>query len=263
MANKRPFLISDSGSHISRSAFRRMRKAEKLELMIEWFEENFENPAERTPYESREGGYHWIWGGPYEARDELYSMFGDLVPEALIEEAVEKVEEEGVTEWAPTPDREDYDESEPLDEDPLPLTIFENERSSAYGSAEELAARAQALKAVDLLRKVLDQPLPIGIGHNKPPPDEDDIKDLRPAMDELHEELAKPEPEIQNVKKWAEPLRNAVIASIKWIAKKVDKAADAAAAAGGLALVAYYSEPLKNTLDAVIKWLLIAASTVF
>jgi hypothetical protein len=36
-----------------------MRKAEKRELMIEWFHQNFEDPAERTPYESREGGYQW------------------------------------------------------------------------------------------------------------------------------------------------------------------------------------------------------------
>jgi hypothetical protein len=260
---KKQFLISDSGSHISRSAFRRLQKSRKLELMIEWFEENFEDPAERTPYESREGGYQWIWGGPYEAREELYSMFGDLVPEALIEEAVEKVEENGITDWAPTPDRDDYDESEPLDEEPLPLTIFENERSDAYGSAEELAARAQTLKAVDLLRKVLDQPLPIGIGHNQPPPDADDIKDLRRAMDELHEELAKPEPEIQSVKKSAEPLRKAVIASIKWIAKKVDSGIDAGVKIGVASLAVYYSEPLKNTFEAVIKWLFIAARQVF
>jgi hypothetical protein len=242
-----------------------MRKAERLELMTGWFEENFEDPAERTPYESREGGYQWIWGGPYEARDELDGKFGDLVPETLIEEAVEIIEKNGITEWAPTPSRDDYDESELLDEEPLSLDTFLDKPSDAYGSAEELAARAQALKAVDQLRQALDQPVPIGIGHNKPPADDepDELKELRPAMVELSEELAKPEPAIQNVKKWSEPLRNAVVATGKWIAKKLDKALDAAVTAGSVAAVAYYSEPLKNAFEAVINWLAIAASQVF
>jgi len=34
-------------------------------MMADWFLANFENPAECTPYESAEGGYQWIWGGPY------------------------------------------------------------------------------------------------------------------------------------------------------------------------------------------------------
>ena len=41
---------------------------ERVEAMKEWFWENFEDPANETPYESREGGYQWIWGGPFDAR---------------------------------------------------------------------------------------------------------------------------------------------------------------------------------------------------
>ena len=71
MAEPRPFLEDYSQFGVSRTAFRRMRKAQKLEMMIEWFHQNYEDPAESTPYESAEGGYIWIWGGPYDARDEL------------------------------------------------------------------------------------------------------------------------------------------------------------------------------------------------
>ena len=65
----RPFIEDGSQFGVSRSSFRRASKARKRELMIEWFNQNFEDPAERTPYESAEGGYQWIWGGPYDARE--------------------------------------------------------------------------------------------------------------------------------------------------------------------------------------------------
>ena len=61
MREPRPFLEDGSQFGVSRTAFRRMRKAEKLELMIGWFHLNFEDPAQSTPYESAEGGYQWIW----------------------------------------------------------------------------------------------------------------------------------------------------------------------------------------------------------
>ncbi|MET3972872.1 hypothetical protein ABIB94_007871 [Bradyrhizobium sp. JR7.2] len=51
---------------ITRTQFRRMRKDQKREVMIQWFSANYEDPAVSTPYESAEGGYQYIWGGPYE-----------------------------------------------------------------------------------------------------------------------------------------------------------------------------------------------------
>src|SRR5262245_34602401 len=114
MKKVRPFLNDPDYDAVSRTAFRRMRKAEKRELMVRWFHENFENPAESLPYESAEGGYQWIWGGPYDAREQLFDKFGDFVPESLIEEVAEEVEREGVTDWSPTLRRDDDDETEPV-----------------------------------------------------------------------------------------------------------------------------------------------------
>ncbi len=37
--------------------FEDMSREEQIETMRAWFLENFEDPVERTPYESREGGY--------------------------------------------------------------------------------------------------------------------------------------------------------------------------------------------------------------
>ena len=268
-----PFLDDGCELGISRSAFRRMRKAEKLEAMIGWFHQNFEDPVERTPYETAEGGYQWIWGGPYDAGDELYNKFGDLVSESLIKEAVEEIEIDGLYDWAPVPRPEDYeDEPPPEDEpprDPAPLDIFSDEPGERYGTAEDHEARRRVQAALEELQRALDTPRPIGIGHNWPSDDDEleEIKELRPAIAELSAELAKPDPTIAFVKRWATPLRSALIACAKWGFKKIDGALDAAVkagAAGGIGLLAtQYFAPLHNAYDAVLTWLDVVAKTLF
>ncbi|MGO7919425.1 hypothetical protein ACC755_09675 [Rhizobium ruizarguesonis] len=69
--------------------------------MVEWFFDNFEDPAEKTPHASSDGGYQYIWGGPYDASEELYSHFGDVANEELIQAAVDQVQEDGLFDWAP------------------------------------------------------------------------------------------------------------------------------------------------------------------
>ncbi|MDK9720054.1 MAG: hypothetical protein OEL53_02615 [Rhodospirillales bacterium] len=76
-----------------------------VEAITEWFFENFEDPANNTPYEGREGGYQYIWGGPYEAQDELENAFSGIATDALIKAAIQRIEEEGVWEWAPYSNR--------------------------------------------------------------------------------------------------------------------------------------------------------------
>lgn len=66
-------------------------------IMVDWFFEHYENPAHGVPYESREGGYQYVFGGPYDAREELQESFPYAAPED-IEEAVEAIERESL-EW--------------------------------------------------------------------------------------------------------------------------------------------------------------------
>ena len=61
-----------------------MRKAQKRELMLRWFGQNFEDPAQHTSYISAEGGYMWNHGGPYDAKDEIFGMFGDRAGSARL-----------------------------------------------------------------------------------------------------------------------------------------------------------------------------------
>jgi hypothetical protein len=66
--------------------------------MVEWFLEHYENPAQRIPYESREGGFQYGDYGPYDARDVLAEQFADAT-EADINDALEELEEISL-EWA-------------------------------------------------------------------------------------------------------------------------------------------------------------------
>jgi hypothetical protein len=266
---RRPFIEDGSEFGISRTDFRRAPKTRKRELMIEWFGQNFENPAERTPYESAEGGYQWIWGGPYDAREQLSDMFGKMVPESLIEDVVEELEDDGITDWAPTPSPDDYDQNEPEPEPP-PLNIYLDERTGQYGTRADHEARERVRAGLAQLRAVIDQPRPAGIGHNNPPEkitEANEPSKLQPFVLQLQIEFAKPEPSISLVKKLATPLRDALVASIKWAGRKVDKIFDAAATTTGAAIAvavgSQYIDPLRKAFDTIISWLDLIAKTVF
>jgi len=267
MASKRPFLEDSSQFGVSRTQFRRMRKAEKRDLMLQWFFSEYEDPAENTPYESAEGGYQYIWGGPYEARDELYAMFGDMVPEKLIEEVAEEIEKDGTFEWAPVQKGEDF---EPFDDgEPASLDIYLDEPGPRYGTPEELVARRQALTAIERLEKIIEKRWASRIGHNNPPEDIDvpDFPEIREATLELRAEFQKPNPIIAFIKKWAKPLRDALVAAGRWLSKKLDKAADEAMKPIGLAAGTFAATqlfpPIHHAFDAIIAWLELAAKTIF
>ena len=79
------------------------------DVMRHWFFQNYENPADRTPYESKEGGYIYIYGGPYDAAEELGDMFDGIVPDTVIELLVGDLEGD-CWEWTSTPNEDDYDD---------------------------------------------------------------------------------------------------------------------------------------------------------
>ena len=76
-------------------------EAEAIVEMVTWFFETYEDPAENCSYESAEGGYQYIWGGPCQARDELEAKFPGA-DESNISRAVEIIERSG-TDWANQP----------------------------------------------------------------------------------------------------------------------------------------------------------------
>lgn len=68
-----------------------------VDEMVEWFYDNYEDPANGVPYESREGGYQYFNGGPHDPMDVLQSEFPDVAFER-VEEAAQAIYRDGF-EW--------------------------------------------------------------------------------------------------------------------------------------------------------------------
>lgn len=131
---------------------------EAAEVIREWFLQNFENPAEHTPYESAEGGYQYIWGGPYETRDILEGAFTVPLSDELIEELVSSLEYETDV-WVINQSR-----IEAPDDDEYDFGILDP-APSAENLHAEMLRQAEAVERT--LREVDAQYR--GIGHNNPP----------------------------------------------------------------------------------------------
>ena len=120
---------------ISSDELRSVESEEQLEIMREWFYERYEDPVNRTPYQSSEGGYIYIWGGPYSAQDVLHNRFVSIVPDDVINELVDEVE--GVCwEWAPTPNPSYYDDY--LIDDIARITEYYHNFTSAILDVENI-----------------------------------------------------------------------------------------------------------------------------
>ncbi|WP_140162513.1 hypothetical protein [Billgrantia desiderata] len=111
------------------SDFEDMSREEQMETMRAWFLENYEDPVERTPYESREGGYIYIWGGPFNAYDEL-SIFGGYVPDDVIEKLAHDLSME-CPEWTSAAKPSDYED------DYLELILSDNEYFKSFNDSIE------------------------------------------------------------------------------------------------------------------------------
>ncbi len=77
--------------------------------MERWFFERYEDPIENTPYVTAEGGYIWIWGGPYDATEVLGGEFGGVVSDEVIDGLVKDLESTCM-EWTGVPRPDDDDE---------------------------------------------------------------------------------------------------------------------------------------------------------
>lgn len=160
--------------------------AERVEAMVNWWLENFEDPAEMTPYESREGGYQWVWGGPHEPDDLLPGYF-DGASEEDLDAAVREISSDGIYEWAPNQSRlyeVPDEETEGLEEPPLNEQL-QNLHDELLAIKEGIAQWRESMPS---------------FGHNMPPeefrvgPEEDDLSEAEKAVDIVQHELAKDDP---------------------------------------------------------------------
>jgi hypothetical protein len=149
-------------------------QGEELKAAIkEWFLENFEDPAQNTPHNSQEGGYQYIWGGPYDAREQIEGYFGDDLPETIVDEIVEELEQES-GEWAPTTRRR--------------IAIDETDRRAAdydrlQESLDELEVALDAVEATSGAIGGNNPPEEIGV----PPYTEEDKALIKGAIEVLRQ----------------------------------------------------------------------------
>lgn len=202
---------------------------QQVGYLTHWFLSYYEDPAQETPYNGREGGYLYVHGGPFNANDELYKEFGQLVSDAVIERAVDIIESDGIQDWAPHPNHPSrVDEGLEYDEDPTPEDILQDLQwrleaglEPRYGSGPEMLQRAAIVSLLDLLDQELPPSNPEhgGFGHNNPPADErfsaDELAQMSQASIVLRQELAKEKPNAVAVVKEARAL--------KWIQENVSK----------------------------------------
>lgn len=208
-----PYDLQGDAMGMSADELRTLTADEQVLYLIDWFHRYYEDPANETPYESREGGYQYIWGGPYDAREQLGDEFGGIVSEDVIERAIEEVESDGTLNWAPTSAHPSRAE-EGMDHDrPDPIDQFESELNSAIralnagakpqlDSPAERQTRERMRVAFDELAMQLppEEPTHGGIGHNNPPLDErlseDEVRGVREATETIRVELAKKAPNV-------------------------------------------------------------------
>ncbi len=88
-------LLEDFSFEIDNEEEHQNRKEE----LIEWFKDNYEDPANNLLYDSKAGDYKWMRGGPYDARQVLEQNFPNEFEES-IELAVEEIESDGIEVWS-------------------------------------------------------------------------------------------------------------------------------------------------------------------
>lgn len=103
------YSLSDSDASLTATELRRANRDTKTDAMRTWFFANYEDPAESTPYDSGEGGYIYIWGGPYDPEEALQAEFSGLLSEELITEMASELREIS-WEWSGHPKYDDTDD---------------------------------------------------------------------------------------------------------------------------------------------------------
>ena len=235
-----------------------MEPDDQREFMHEWFQSHFVDPADETPHDA-EDGYIYVWGGPYDAADELTEAFGDIVPEPLLLEVIQQIEREG-HEWAPSSFKQH------LDRDP-------SDWEDIDGKDDEPSRRAQVLQAINVAEAALAklEPKPAthgGMGHNKPPETvavslpltTADFYQIKVEFAVIRMEIANPTPDQKQVEAAHRSLQSKAKTMVDWFAatefgKSFNKTLGAAAAGALVTLITHALIGLNNVVQSVEHWL--------
>jgi len=252
-----PYWTADNPHGYSAEDLQHLEKEELVEVMKTWFFHNFEDPAEKTPYESAEGGYIYIWGGPYDASDVLSSEFGDYVPEKVINEVVAGVQADGHYDWAPRNIGDDdlVGDADQVPWRPLPAM------HALKPQTDELTARQHVLDrlaALEIAVAELDDKDAM-IGHNQPPePLEDtpltadDRRTAKLVIEVVRAEAEKSVPDVSRLDQEASKLRRIGARLGEWLQTQIDVGANAFSKTLGIGLAAALIAKLTGPYEALV-----------
>lgn len=255
-----------------------MSSKEQVAMMVEWFGQQFEDPQNDTPYNKDLGGYVYLWGGPFDASDQIQAEFSDVVDFDTMMLAVDRVQGDGTIEWAPQTGGDFYEHPEDdrvasgeiVDgDDEWPPVIPEN-----APVPPEPEARADVIHRLDELEAIVlplldtfeaEAQAPPMMGHNNPPgelelvqavPKEEWLR-IKAAIDEIRQQTTVEQPDIESVERSNNRLLAAATALAGWIRNRLNAAVDAGAAVGvvyGIANPEAAKAALINVAQAVQIW---------
>ena len=105
--------------------------------MRRWFCDRYEDPANETPYSSEEGGYIFVWGGPYDPNEVIQERFSDCVDYEVMERLIRDLYAEVGDMWAPI--EHDYYED---------LSMLVLHRTDPYNMLADRLAQIEAILTV-------------------------------------------------------------------------------------------------------------------
>lgn len=282
--------VNIDGRRYSKSQIERLPTQQQIKLIVDWFHSLYEDPAVRTPFETAEGGYQWVWGGPYDAREEVGDNFWHVASQEIIDAAVTQITRDGLYDWAPKEKPEDYADLEEPDFTPpegslagLAGSNFSTDNFSRFtfqatahssikrpGTHEEfrvevLAALAQA----DAALQRVDSGLPPR-NHNNPPelvePDALAPREIQITINiisEVRSEANRSEPSADALQAQASALRKTITKIARWLSEKMDRAVNRSidrAVDGGILLGVgatvwlALSNSLQHVADSITAW---------
>ena len=194
-----------------------------IETMVSWFNEQFQDPATDTPWDGEEKQYVYPFGGPFEAGDVIHDQFREEFPEEWISEAVDAVEQEGITEWAPSSYGDYYKHPEPDDLEPEP----------ARATTVRLVAEIQ--ERLDTIERLIPElpKAPTSVGHNRPPEEiglppysEETEAELETFIRDTRGQLARENPNKEALRQSEAGFRDLATKIIAWLGRKADLTID-------------------------------------
>ncbi len=153
----------------------------KMDALIKWFHENYEDPNNELPYDKEgEYGFAWVYGGPCDASEELQANFPDE-DYAIIEAAVKRIQSDGMVAWSPIVGSEFFGEEPPSDDE---IAEINSTLNTLIDTAPEPTTDPAFAFGEDNLLHIIDPP------DNQPVDNQDDLlNELRAITDDLLQSL--------------------------------------------------------------------------